>query len=126
MGLINQLKSEHEAILTLLKDAQTLGLTTAEGGAKLKKAKHIIISHLEKEERDLYPRLKQNERLASHFRDEMSELSKVVIKFFSDWEAGMDGMELAKQTGGIVGALRARILREETQLYPAYESENAA
>lgn len=126
MSLTSQLKSEHKVILELLADAHKAGITNEGGKKKIRDAKTLIINHLKKEEVQLYPQIKNEERLAAMFRDEMAELSKGVIQFFDDWDKGMDGIEFATRLGQIIGALRTRILREETQLYPAYDRANAS
>jgi len=102
-------------------EAREAGITSDTGRQKIKKARGLIVAHLQKEDRELYPKLKTVTTMGIDYQKEMVTLSQDVIAFFDAWETGeLTGFELAKRTGSIVGNLRARITREETQLYPKY------
>ena len=127
--LIQTLENEHKTIVSLLNDVCRLGISTTEGKEKLFKAKTLIIHHLEKEERDLYPKLLNDPkfaRLAMTFSKEMAELSKTLIAFFDKYDESSSDIEFAQDVGRIMGALKVRISKEETQLYAAFESATKA
>ena len=121
MSIVDQLEKEHAVILSLLEEARQAGITTADGFGKLRKAKSVILNHLEKEEREIYPRLREEAHMASEFKDEMSTLSKTFLDFYARCESGAAPAELAAEAGRVVGALKMRIVREERVLYPSWK-----
>lgn len=121
--LVNTLKNEHRAIQDLLQEARQAGITTTEGRTKLKKAKALLLSHLEKEDRQLYPVLMNSgdAALAGSFADEMRAISGQVVAFFEKYENGGDDFQFAVDFGKVLGLLNNRIRREEASLYRHYE-----
>ncbi|MBA1147613.1 hemerythrin domain-containing protein [Ectothiorhodospiraceae bacterium WFHF3C12] len=122
--LVNTLKNEHRAIQNLLQGASQAGVTTADGRAKLKKAKALLIGHLEKEDRQLYPVLLNSgdAGLAGSFAEEMQAISRQVVAFFEKYENGGDDFQFAVDFGKVLGLLNNRIRREEASLYRRYEA----
>ena len=128
-SLVQNLQTEHASIVNLLDDVRKLGIASPEAKSKLFKAKTLIISHLQKEDAQLYPKLQQNPEtatIAKMFSSEMAELSKAVIAFFEKYEGTESDMDFARDVGRIVGTLKLRISKEESQLYPAYDRLEAA
>lgn len=121
--LVNSLKNEHRAIQGLLQETRQAGITTAEGRAKLKKAKVLLLSHLEKEDQQLYPVLmnRGDAAMAGSFAEEMRAISAQVVAFFEKYEAGGDDFQFAVDFGKVLGLLNNRIRREEASLYRHYE-----
>jgi len=126
--LIAELKGEHAAIATLLRDIKAQGIGSAQTQRKLQLARHGFLGHLRKEEERLYPVLRQaaarNEKLQHMldvFAGEMAQLSKAAVDFFDRYAMGGDGGAFAREFSRIAGTLAARIDNEETLLYVAYQ-----
>ncbi len=87
---------------------------------------HVLMVHLAKEDRHLYPQL-QNcgeariQALAKRFADEMGNLAEVYLAYTREWTAQKiagDQPGFSTATLSVMRALRQRILREERDLYP--------
>lgn len=87
---------------------------------------HVLMVHLAKEDRHLYPQL-QNcgearvQALAKRFADEMGNLAEVYLAYTNEWTAQKiagDARGFSTATLSVMRALRQRILREERDLYP--------
>ena len=127
--LVQTLENEHKTIVSLLNEVSKVGVASPTGRDKLFKAKTLIINHLQKEERDLYPKLMADPKfaaLAMTFSKEMAELSKTVIAFFDKYDDNNCDIEFARDVGRIAGALKLRITKEETQLYTAFNELSRA
>ena len=85
---------------------------------------HVLMVHLAKEDKLLYPSLlamPATKALAQRFADEMGGLAEAYLAYNAAWpieriEADWVGFGVA--TRGVMKALRQRILREERDLYP--------
>ena len=125
MALPDILRKEHAALLDVLKAVETAGINTAAGRGKLFDAKNLLVAHLQKEDRELYPLLDaaqgESQRTGRQFGAEMKKMSDGVLGFFAKYADGGSGLEFARDYGQLVGALRARIRNEELILYPAFE-----
>lgn len=85
---------------------------------------HVLMVHLAKEDKVLYPRLlaqPATRAVAQRFASEMGDLAQIYLAYTSTWtiervEADWDGFGAA--TRKVMTALRRRILREERDLYP--------
>lgn len=89
----------------------------------------LLLAHLAKEDRLLYPRLCQRGGdiggLASRFRDEVGGLASDYLAYSAKWPPRAiesDWPAFGQHTRGIIAALRRRILREENELYPLIEA----
>ena len=130
-GLVNELKKEHEALVSVLNEIKDLGITSQEGKDKLSAAKNGLLAHLKREDLELYPKLKeaavnndQLKRTLEHFSKEMEEISSFALEFFDKYESGAEGVEFIRDFGKLIGGLRGRIRREENILYPEYDKLN--
>ncbi|TAN60490.1 hemerythrin domain-containing protein [bacterium] len=127
--LIEDLKKEHAEVAGLLKEVKRLGIGSREGKAKLLLAKDGLLSHLKKEDEQLYPVLKKEsekneelKRTLEIFAHEMEGISGAVLNFFEKYSGSApSGLEFAKDLGGIFVGLETRIRREENILYREYE-----
>lgn len=138
---IRDLKDDHQRLLDTLEDARRLGLGTAEGRRCLFTCKELLTRHLRKEDTMLYPALRQSGarvaggqsgqvdlgHVADDFAAEMQSISGGLLDFFARYDAdagrggGAGGLDFARELGRIIIALKLRIQREESRLYPAYE-----
>lgn len=125
MSLVDTLKKEHAAIQALFIEVQSLGISSQEGRDKLIQGKQLLLSHLRKEDSGLYPmleKLEETKAISNSFQTEMTAISKVVLEFFAKYEEGVDTRkEFATDFGKLIGALKSRIRKEESILYPAFE-----
>ena len=130
--LIQNLKSEHHALVEILKRVQVIGPSQSESKQLLLEAKRALLAHLKKEDLELYPKLKeaakQNEeidRKVNNFGKDMEEITKFTLQFFDKMESNQySSLEYAKDFGKLVTILSSRISREENILYPLYETVN--
>jgi iron-sulfur cluster repair protein YtfE (RIC family) len=130
--LIQYLKSEHHALVEILKRVQVIGPSQSESKQLLLEAKRALLAHLKKEDLELYPKLKeaakQNEeidRKVNNFGKDMEEITKFTLQFFDKMENNQySPIEYAKDFGKLVTILSSRISREENILYPLYETVN--
>ncbi|MBG3878645.1 hemerythrin domain-containing protein [Desulfovibrio oxamicus] len=131
---IRDLKDDHQRLLDTLEEARRLGLGTAEGRHCLFTCKELLTRHLRKEDTMLYPALRQAAgkgdlgNVADAFASEMQSISGSLLEFFARYDAGAGaadagagGLDFARELGRIIIALKMRIQREESRLYPAYE-----
>ena len=77
-NLTDKLRREHAAITEALQTVNELGIGTKEGTAVLLGAKHLLLNHLAREDRELYPVLRRAaavrpevHRMLEHFATEM-------------------------------------------------------
>ena len=128
--LIQNLKSEHHALVEILKTVQVIGPSQSESKQLLLEVKKALLAHLKKEDQELYPKLKeaakQNEeidRKVNNFGKDMEEITKFTLHFFDKMENNQySSLEYAKDFGKLVTILSSRISREENILYPLYET----
>lgn len=85
---------------------------------------HVLMVHLAKEDKFLYPELlalPATRALARRFADEMGGLADAYLQYNADWpieRVAADWAGFGEATRGAMKALRHRILREERDLYP--------
>lgn len=118
-----ELASLADAIVDLVAapapDFQTLG-------ALRWRMSRVLLVHLAKEDKLLYPQLRHSDRpgaarLATRFAEEMGDLAQSFTEYVEDWpvqRAQTDWTGFATATRAILDRLRERIRREETELYP--------
>ena len=93
---------------------------------------HVLMVHLAKEDKLLYPKLlafPETRALARRFAEEMGGLAEAYLAYYAAWpiervEADWAGFGAA--TRGVMKALRQRILREERDLYPRIAQATSA
>ncbi len=125
-----ELSAEHAELDQLAE--QLITQVTQSGGPDTRMASmrwrlnHVLMVHLAKEDRHVYPRLQscgeaRVEAMATRFADEMGGLAQAYLAYASDWTAqkiAEDWPGYATATLGVMRALRTRIRREERDLYP--------
>lgn len=124
------LSREHHD-LAVLADAISAQVDAAQPdfealGALRWRFSRILLAHLAKEDKLLYPQLRQDDRpaagaIAARFSREMGDLARAFTDYVEDWpvkRAQADWSGFATATRGILHALRNRIQREEAELYP--------
>jgi hypothetical protein len=124
-ALIDALKKEHAALLATLEEVSKLGVGSDEGRKKFFGAKKLLIAHLEREDREVYPKLDkadgQSRKTAQEFDKEIKQLTGAVLAFFDKYGSDANGFDFSRECGKLIGTLKVRIRREEQLLYPAFE-----
>ncbi|MGB1271495.1 MAG: hemerythrin domain-containing protein [Endozoicomonas sp.] len=128
--LIDELQSEHEQISNLLLQARSEGVNSQAGKDLVLSAKKMLLAHLNKEDRYLYPVLREaaekDESLKQTLTDyalDMEKISAEVMTFFNLYESGENNLEnFQVDCNNIIKALTKRITKEEAVLYKQYQN----
>jgi iron-sulfur cluster repair protein YtfE (RIC family) len=127
-NLVNELKSDHKELVSVLTQIKAKGIVSQEAVALLMKAKGALLAHLKKEDTFLYPALnnaaandKNLKSTLDIFAKDMDKITQSVQAFFNKYEKGGEGLEFAKDIGNLISVLGSRIQREENALYPEYD-----
>jgi hypothetical protein len=125
---IQDLQREHVQIAVALDKVRQLGIGSARGRESLFAARRLLLDHLERENRILYPALRRHaegdrglRRLLDDFASEMEQVSGQAVAFFDTYTADSNGLDFARDFGRLVADLGRRIHREESLLYPEYD-----
>ena len=126
--LTEELKREHFEIIVMLDEVKELGFLSKEGQKILLSAKDKILSHLEKENEKLYPRIRtaaeNDERLKKILNiiaKDMENVTKSALQFYEKYSGGGSGFEYSKDYGEILWVIKNRIQREEDLLFNEYD-----
>lgn len=126
--LIDELKKDHAVLLDTLNKIKSLGISSADGQAALVSVKTTLLSHLKKEDLQLYPVLKKAAnsdkkltQILEIYANDMENISKFIFEFFDKYSKGGSGLSFAADFGKLFATLSNRIRREEEILYSEYE-----
>ena len=126
-GLIEELKSEHREMLSILKKTMKLGVTSKEGQTLLFSFKSLFLGHIEKEAK-IYVLLKEASKKNDNikltievFVPQMEDMRDDVFSFFKDKQSGDYSLNFAKAFGRIFADIGVLIRREENILYREFE-----
>ncbi len=129
--LIEELKKDHSEIVAMLNEVKELGILSKEGQAKLLSVKEHLLTHLNKEDEQLYPVLRKEADNNKLLKDvlylceiEMENVSRVVQEFFDEYSRGVLEKEPQREFENLCEALDKRISNEEVILYGEYEIMN--
>lgn len=127
-GFIQELRNEHAEIIERLRAIKRLGVHTMEGRNYLSELKSFLCQHIEKEDRRLYPALKDrianDMELKKHieaFEEEILEMSGLCKRFFDTYATEGGGIEFLSAFDKLHHSLENRIQREENILFQKYE-----
>jgi len=125
---IQDFRREHAEIAAALEEVRRLGIGSARGRESLFGARRLLLDHLERENRLLYPALRRHaerdlglRRLLDDFASEMEQVAGQAASFFDTYTAGSVGLDFARDFGRLAADLGRRIHREESLLYPEYD-----
>jgi hemerythrin-like domain-containing protein len=131
------LSGEHSAILELATEILgTIAQRDFDEIAVIKlrwRLAHGLAVHLAKEDKIIYPRLKQHPdaqiaELARRYESEMGGLSEQYQKYMTAWTGESirnDREAFRAETRQILSVLARRVDKEEAELYPMYEASTA-
>jgi len=129
--LVEDLKKEHAAIVSVLDQVEKLGISSAQSQKMLMDAKQGLLAHLKKEDENLYPALQRAavkdpslKRTLDMFAADMEGISKAAMDFFAKYAKGGSGIEFGKDLGRLFTTLKGRISKEENIVYKEYEKLN--
>ena len=131
IDFIKSLKSEHRSIIATICDIenQSGGPGNLQSSIeKLNRTTDILFSHLEKEDKILYPVLMgstETRKLAKKYSYDMERLSCIALDFFKRYCINKEGLRIFIEDfingySLFSGLLKMRIKREEMELYPSF------
>ena len=127
-NLINNLEEEHKELIILLEKLKVVSST--DGRIKLlNESKELLMKHLEKEDKYLYPPLFEKSKTdsalkmtLSTFGAEMDKISEFIAEFYKKYgnknEIHKESFNKDLSTFNV--ALKNRIMKEEIAIYKAY------
>lgn len=136
--LVDDLKSDHVRLKQTLKQASDFSKPVAERLSYLSQIKQALLEHLGKEDRHLYPVLKQAaehdmsvRRLVDLFAKDLEEVASQALAFFDKYEDVRRvsermhtevrfAVEFGEDLERLMILLGLRIGREESTLYPEF------
>ncbi len=126
--LIKHLKSDHDSLRKLADNIFDFIVSDEKKIDFVIKFKEMILSHIEKEDKFLYPFLykesEQNSFLKSKldfFAKDWEETSKFALYYIEKYSAGKFDDDFTKDTAKLLSTLRQRMMKEEISLYSEYE-----
>lgn len=129
--LIKHLNEDHNAIRQLSDKVFDYIVSNEKKMEFVKKLKDLILSHIEKEDKYLYPFLQKeaenNHALKSKlefFAKDWEGTSKFALYYIKKYSAGKFDDDFPKDTAKIISTLRQRMMKEEISLYSEYEKRN--
>ncbi|MGB6007433.1 hemerythrin domain-containing protein [Castellaniella sp.] len=132
---IDKFKAQHVEILSEIKSLRELSLHgieshSAEIAALLASMSRTISSHLATEDLVLYPVLREDKSakiaaMSSAYQEEMKGIATAYIKFSRHWNQvtlAADPQKFRDEANIVLKMVHSRIVKENTQFYPAIES----
>lgn len=126
--LVDELKNDHSVLSETLKKIKSLGISSADGQEMLLAAKSGLLTHLKKEDEQLYPVLynaaKSDANLKQtldFFAKDMDVISKTAFGFFDKYSEGGSGLEFAEDCGQLFATFSQRLRKEEDIIYAEYD-----
>ena len=127
--LVDELKRHHQFLRERIERVKQAGVDSAVGQTSLKQIKASLLSHLAKEDAELYPALERAARsdprlgdILTLFREDIAQVASAATAFFAGFESGqLKGVQLAREFGSLVGQLTLRVAKEESVLYAEYD-----
>lgn len=127
MKLIEAFRADHRQILEELDAVVDLsGGLRPDGRERLMRARTMLIGHLEREDREMYPELRTAaladetlSRLLEESDRAMGTVSTFAKRFFGEYQDSLERVGFAAHLASMRDMLERRIEFEEEQLYPA-------
>jgi len=129
--LIKHLKADHDALRQLSDQVFEYIVSDEKRMDFVNKFKKMILAHIEKEDKYLYPFLykeaENNSFLKSKldiFAKDWAETSKFALYYIDKYSSGKFDDDFTKDTAKLISTLRQRMMKEEISLYSEYEKSN--
>jgi hemerythrin-like domain-containing protein len=127
-GLTDELKKDHSEIFEMLNKVRDIGVTKKEGQSILLSVRSSILSHINREDARLYPRLKKASENDPRLKDtldtfakDMEAVSRGAVDFLNKHSTGGSDLEFARDFGRFYATLQLRMRKEENILYREYD-----
>ena len=127
INTIQELKSEHEAILAILGKIKALGISSRAGQVKLMAARDLLTAHMRKEDETYYAELrkaaegnKELKMMMDYFVDDMEAVSRKAMRLFDKYAQGGNEEEFAGDIRLLYLTLKDRIQTEEKTLFEKF------
>jgi iron-sulfur cluster repair protein YtfE (RIC family) len=125
---IDSLREEHAAIKESLIKIGSMDLSSKDARLQLSIIQEVFIKHLQKEDDEMYPRLKeaalsdaQLMNILKYMEDEIKLISQFVFIFFDKFSKKTDSVGFDREFSLICSTLIKRIEKEEEVFFPEYE-----
>ncbi len=125
---IEQLIQEHKTLFIALDNLKTLEIGSHEWKDSLFICKNILLTHLKKEDEQLYPKLNKiaetNKSLKTTldvFAYDMEEISKNALNFFKKYFNTEEFSDFENDLNALQSNLYTRIRKEESVIFPKYK-----
>jgi iron-sulfur cluster repair protein YtfE (RIC family) len=125
---IDSLRKEHDEIKESLMKISAMDLSSKDARLQLATIQEVFIKHLQKEDDEMYPRLKEasssDEQLMNilkYMEDEIKLISQFVFIFFDKFSKKTDSVGFDREFSLICSTLIKRIEKEEEVFFPEYE-----
>jgi len=125
---IDSLRKEHDEIKASLMKISSMDLSSKDARLQLSIIQEVFIKHLQKEDDEMYPRLKEasssDEQLMNilkYMEDEIKLISQFVFIFFDKFSKKTDSVGFDREFSLICSTLIQRIEKEEKVFFPEYE-----
>ena len=127
--LITELKEEHKNIEKVFIELQKNGATTEKGIKLIIASKQMVFEHLEKENKQLYPFLREKaksdpmlKKTLETFSKDMESIADAIQIFYKKYSFSIENHdEFLQDMIKTKMSLKKRIMNEEIILYKAYE-----
>lgn len=126
--ILERFRREHSQIISTLKEAKDLCVSSLPGHEKLMSVRGLLQAHLRAEDELLYPALREAAGGSEHlmgrfeeFEDESRAVSQKVSEFFDRYEMECSDIEFIRDFALIMMMLMERIAREERGLFQELE-----
>ncbi len=126
-SLVEDLISEHKMILAILNEVKSLGISSKSGHQKFLSARDLLISHIDKEDKQYYPALRRaaenNKELKitlDYFVKDMEVVSARALHLFNKYAQGGDESDFAGDLKLLYITLKDRIHTEENTLFKKF------
>ena len=125
--MIESLRQEHSKIIDTLNKIKKLGIGSKEGRGTLLLAKEFILKHMEREDKEFYPIIKEAakhnpmlKRVLKEFDEDMEQITFYTIGFFDGYSTSNNkDMNIAIEK--FIEILKRRMLREDNILFPEFK-----
>ncbi len=126
--LIDDLKKEHAEMKESLRELSRMDLSSKAAKKRLMQVRETFIEHIHKEDREIYPRLKQESAgdgqllsVLTYLEEEIELISKFVFIFFDKFSKKQSFPGLEREFHLICSTLIKRIEKEEELFFPEFE-----
>ncbi len=128
-ALIEEFEEEHRQIIDRLLESKRLGVHSMEGRNTLCRMQELLLTHLEKEDKNLYPALREHRernpelrKMLDLFEEELTGITAFCSEFFEKYVTGGGGIDFFRDCDKLYKALENRIQKEEDLLFPYYRA----